>query len=362
MNITIEPATLAALINRALGAVAERSTIPEVMGVFLDANDDELTVMGTDLIIGLVQRGPCEVKKPGKVVVGAKLLAERIGTFSEAITMTAEKGKLTLKSGARKHVLSTLNADAFPRTSLMAEQPIFECPSNLVRDALVFCAPAMADQVERPQLNGIAVKMRGGLVQFAAADGHRVHIRKFAATVNDDTFTGILPFRAVKTLAKLCSDMGIEPVKFGRASASAVVAEVGNIAMSIKLVDGKVMPFEEFVPAEQEEPASFSRAAMLDAIRSARLSVGKTDDGVRFTAEKGSFRITAESADGVASEDYLAAEGATGDFKLSAKYLSDLVGVLDESCTLHVKGSLDPILVRDSDPNTLGVIMPQKLT
>ena len=65
MELTIQQGDLAFGVGRALGSVSNRSPLPLLSCVLLEAEGSTLTITGTDLDVTTSVRVPCAVETPG---------------------------------------------------------------------------------------------------------------------------------------------------------------------------------------------------------------------------------------------------------------------------------------------------------
>src|SRR5881392_2998539 len=78
MELTIQQGDLAFGVGRALGSVSNRSPLPLLSCVLLEAADSVLTITGTDLDVTTSVRVPCTIGTPGRAAVSARHFNEVI--------------------------------------------------------------------------------------------------------------------------------------------------------------------------------------------------------------------------------------------------------------------------------------------
>src|SRR6185295_6198839 len=88
MELTVQQGDLAFGVGRALGSVSNRSPLPLLSCVLLEAEGTTLTITGTDLDVTTSVRIPCTVATPGKIAVSARHFNEVVRKMS--------RGRLTL--------------------------------------------------------------------------------------------------------------------------------------------------------------------------------------------------------------------------------------------------------------------------
>ena len=72
MKVQIEKEHLLGLISRAQNIVEKRNTMPVLVNVLLDGDDNRLKVFATNLEVSLTDHAEALIKESGKVAVNAK--------------------------------------------------------------------------------------------------------------------------------------------------------------------------------------------------------------------------------------------------------------------------------------------------
>ena len=76
MKIEIQKKDLLGLLSRTQNIVEKRNTMPILVNVLLETQDNQLKAYATDLEVSLTDTVPVIIKEPGKVAVSAKSLFE----------------------------------------------------------------------------------------------------------------------------------------------------------------------------------------------------------------------------------------------------------------------------------------------
>ena len=87
MEIKIKKNLLSNLLDKAQNIVEKKNTMPILVNALLESKENKLYLFATDLEVSLMDSVDCEVKKSGKVAVGAQFRAA--GAFSEGLALVA---------------------------------------------------------------------------------------------------------------------------------------------------------------------------------------------------------------------------------------------------------------------------------
>ena len=102
MKFTIDKTTLSEALTNASKASAVRSTIPALEGVLICLKNNEITITGYDLEMGIkCIILPTEAIEDGEIVVNAKIFGEMIRKMPAGLVeITAEGDNVTINVGA----------------------------------------------------------------------------------------------------------------------------------------------------------------------------------------------------------------------------------------------------------------------
>src|SRR4249920_3133357 len=118
MELTIQQSDLAFAVGRALGSVSNKSPLPLLSCVLLEADSGALRVTGTDLDVTTSVWAPCSITRPGRVAVGARHFHEVIRKIPRGpLTLAVKNSQCEIGYGGGKgwSRFPIQNADDFPR-------------------------------------------------------------------------------------------------------------------------------------------------------------------------------------------------------------------------------------------------------
>src|SRR5437762_14056373 len=94
MELVVRKTDLLKELSLLQGIVERKNTIPILANVLIEAGKDALSLLATDLDVGLRSGCPANVSKPGTLTLPAKKLFEIVNAMSDAseIRIVEEKG------------------------------------------------------------------------------------------------------------------------------------------------------------------------------------------------------------------------------------------------------------------------------
>ncbi len=116
MQLTIELPALKTLVNKLIGAVERKNTIPSLANIALITDGDILTGKATDLDIEVTAQAPAVIAQQGSTTVSAAMLAAIVAKMPAGalVSLTLADHVLTVKAGKSRYELQTLPIEDFP--------------------------------------------------------------------------------------------------------------------------------------------------------------------------------------------------------------------------------------------------------
>ena len=367
MKFEISRDALLKPLNLVAGVVERRQTLPILANVLLVLDGDRLSLTGTDLEVELVGRVQLPTAgESGEVTVPARKFVDICKSLPEGsdIKLSAQDGKVMVKSGRSRFTLSTLPAREFPSVEDSMGTHQFTLKQRELRRLIDRTGFAMAQQDVRYYLNGMLWELKEGQLRVVATDGHRLAMCTLPSKVESDSDAQvILPRKGVLELSRLLlvDDEDIVIV----IGSNHIRATTIDFTFTSKLVDGKFPDYERVLPRAADKIVFGSRLELRQAFTRTAILSNEKYRGVRLKLSADTIEILAnnpeqEEAEELVGVDY-SGDGLEIGFNVS--YLLDVLGVLSGE---RIKLSLaDPnssaLLEESEDGDSLYVVMPMRL-
>jgi len=196
VKFSVKKSDLLAVLTTVSPAIGSGSTLPVLKTIYLEADEDKLTVRATNLALYLDAGCEVEIKKPGACCVDS-MLVQILPTFSDDLIVFEQQKTLKISQGKSVYRLPIIEASEFPvfpdiqdYTTVTSIQPLCE--------ALRRCGFAVSTDASRPALQAYCLNTEKNAV--AGADGFRLSLME--DVVLEGTTTSI-PSQSLKTVANL---------------------------------------------------------------------------------------------------------------------------------------------------------------
>jgi DNA polymerase-3 subunit beta len=377
MELTIAQGDLAFGVGRALGSVSNRSPLPLLSCLLLEAKDGALVITGTDLDVTTSVRVPCTVSSPGRIAVSARHFNEVVRKIARGpLSLAVRQQQCELKYGDGKgwSKFPTQDPSDFPRV------PELKADTKLALEADVFArlaersAYAASTEETRPQLNGVLIQGTEKQVTFVATDGHRLAqaMRQgtFAALSKDGV---IVPTRALHAVSRAAQD-ATSPVEIQIAAGrnqAAFSMNVGEYRVDIvtRLLEGPYPTYEQVVPKNNPRELVCTRTDLIEAVDIVASHADNVTRQVRFSVRNGSLGIASATELGSGEHQVpVRYSGEALDIGYNASYLLDILkGIPTEEVRFRLNTALSAGVVEpagalpQSEEGILCLIMPLRL-
>ena len=198
MKFSIDQKLLDTELKIVRGVVAPKATLPILGCIYIKVKDNNLTLAGTDLDVGIVSEVPVNAKSDGAVALPAGTLADIVGTLPEGEIKFSSKDEtrnMTITAPGHRSRIKGLDPEDFPPIPALDYESIgvdildFK---NMVNQ-VVFAA---SNDDSRPVLEGVNVSTNGdNELIMAVADGFRLSVSKLrlSENINGKKFNVIVP-------------------------------------------------------------------------------------------------------------------------------------------------------------------------
>jgi DNA polymerase-3 subunit beta len=352
-------------------------------GLRIESQDNQLSVVGTDLDLTVHAATEAIGIADGVCVAPAKLLADIVRSLEPgAVTIESEGEKIEIGAARSRFSLRTFPVDDFPSLP-EPPQPATFLPASHLASALRQVVRAASGDDARPLLTGVLIAAEAGGIRLVATDSYRLAMRDIdGSDVLTDSSQILVPARALAELQRL-SGLGAATKEDGGAGGGAdsgsseptvglsigehdVTFTAGRVKVSTRLLDGSYPDYRQLIPAEYPNRLHVGKDSLLDALRRVRLLVRDNTTPVRLSMRGGGVDLTVVSQEvGDASETVDADfEGTDLTIAFNPTYLIDGVeAVSGDEVLLETLDATKPATVRAAEETNFHyLLMPVRVS
>lgn len=366
MEIIVSRENLLPILNRIIPVVERRQTIPILGNLLLQAYEESLTIIGTDLEIEIKSLCPSDVIDSGDGTIPARKFGDICRSLMEGseIRIKISNERCILTAGRGRYVLGTLPANDFPTMESLNPKVKIEIEEGVLRRMLDKTAFAMAQQDVRYYLNGLLFQADNTGLRVVATDGHRLASYFHSCQLQlQDIYSIIIPFKTVTELRRQLSYVN-NTVLVEFSERIIRISFQGTVSSS-KLIDGRYPEYERVIPAGLMKVATTNREILKKALSRAAILSNEKYRGLRVIFESGVLRLIAHNPEQeeAVEEMELNYNGETTVIGYNVSYLSDLLGAIDSTeVEVHFNDGNSSSLWRGvGETGEIYVVMPMRL-
>jgi len=348
------------------GIVEKRNTMPILANILVNASENEVQLIGTDLEVGLKTHFPAHIDEPGSITISGKKLFEIVRSLAgdkDVIFHESDSLVMEISSGESQFKVLCLPKEDYPQVP----EPKFErqivLPLESIKDMIDRVYFAIT-QEQRYYLNGALMILKDKSVELVSTDGHRL---AYTALSLDDLhldseISGIVSKKTLSELRKfedekLAFDLDENNLFF----------RVANRTLISRIIEGKFPNYEAVIPQDNSGIMIVSRDEMTDAIRRVSLLSTERSKGIKLNLSKGQISLFSSNPEIGEARDRVNAdyEGDELEIGFNAQYLLDFLGTIkSEKIRIELKDENSAVLMMpDAEEGIryLYVLMPMKI-
>ena len=350
MELVVRKNDLLKELSLLQGIVERKNTIPILANVLIEASKDGVSLLATDLDVGLRSRCEGTVSKPGTLTLPAKKLFEIVGALPDTdIRLEEEKGgkSVTIAADRFESRIQTLPASEFPTPPSDAGDVETTLPGSALKRLISHTRFAITSEDTRYFLNGAQLVLRPDSMSMVATDGHRLAFISVQESLGKKgSGEVLLPRKTLNEVARLID--GGDSVQFSQGENHLFFRVGGRLLISRK-IDANFPAYERVIPKANDKKIEFDRDRLSAAVRRVRLLSNERSKAVKFVIGKDQVEIVSSTPElGEAHEvipvDY---SGDALQICFNADYVDNFLGVVEtENVQLEFKDEMSQAVMK----------------
>lgn len=338
MKFTIKRSAFLKSLSDVQRAISSRTTIPILTGLKIIANDEGLTLTGSDSDISIEEFIPVSeednlltIEKTGGIVLQARFFSEIVKKLPEE-TMTIEildHFQALITSATASFTINGLDSNNYPHLPIIDTSESFTLPVNLFKQVIGQTVIAISTHESRPILTGVNIIIENGKFLAVATDSHRLSQRVIPLEMNEEQankkYNIIIPGKSLIELSRTLDETSdtIEMM----ITENQVLFKAENMYFYSRLLEGYYPDTKRLIPDNSSTEISFNASSLLGSIeRASLLSHEGKNNVVKITINPNLVEISGNSPDvgNVKEElDYQSVEGEPIELSFNPDYMKD---------------------------------------
>jgi len=350
-------------ISMAQEIISSKNVISILSNIYLEAENDSLTIKATDLKVNFETKVPVTVVEPGTAMVFGEKFLGIIGSIPEGeLEFEQKDNKIKIKTSVKKanFQLKSMASDKFPEFPV-SSTGYFEIPVKSFKEMISQTIFAVSDDETRFFMNGVYFEKTNNNITMVATDGRRLaFIEKEAHDVKD--FSGVIVHpKILNVIMKRAGDEGLIALSV---TDKMIFVRFGSYGFSSVLIEGQFPNYRKVIPEEQSYSFSVVRTEMLDALKRVSLLVEQKSHRIYLGLKPGVMEIYSEEGEiGDAKEEIPCKyDGEEVALAMNYRYIEEPFKVMnnDEICIRFSGASKAITIVPVPQTDFFHIVMPMQ--
>jgi DNA polymerase-3 subunit beta len=364
MKIVCNKTLLVNAINTSQKAVSGKSTIQILEGLYLEAANNKLKIVGNDLEIGIESTIECEVEEAGSIVLNSRMFGEIVRKLPEGnVSIVSDEQYNTLiKSKNSKFNIKGITSADYPLLPSIESSEFFQISQDLLKNMIRQTIFAVSTDENKQILTGSLFEIDNNDLNIVSVDGYRLAQRK-ARVLSDKNLSAVIPGKTLNEVYKILEQEEQQvSITIGK---NQILFEFGNCRVVSRLLEGKFLNYKEIIPKEFETKAKLNTKELLESVERASL-ISREDKKypVKFNLGDEKIMISSYSEIGNVQEEVAAnIEGKDLEIGFNPKYFMDALRAVEyDDITLNFTTSYGPCVIESpQEENFIYLILPVRL-
>ena len=362
MKFTIDKSVLSDALTNASKASAVRSTIPALEGVLICLKNNEITITGYDLEMGIkCIISPTEAIEDGEIVVNSKIFGEMIRKMpSGVVEVSTEGDNVNIRSGSVVFDIIGVSGDNYPNIPELKRDISFEVDESVMKSMIRQTIHAVAVTDLRPVHMGSKFHIEDNVLSVVSVDGIRMAKRVEPVQYNDIDF--VVPKKTLDEFMKMLSDEPNEKKISVCIDRNQICFSKEDYIIISRLLEGTFIDYEKIMNFEEKSSAVVNALEFSTALdRTLVLNTDKYKCPVICTFDADSLHIEIKTSIGKMNSDLpIKYTGNKLVIAFNAKYMIDALKNSEcDEVRIDFAGELFPIRVRPlEDDSFVAIVLP----
>ena len=310
MKFSINQKTLNDILSITSKGVSPRSNMPALAGVYVEANENEVSIRSTNLELSVSVSAPALIEEDGSALLPAKLFSDIVSTFKdEAVSVSTTEENAEISCDKSNFNIRVMNATDFPPFPEVEATQTVMLPFKEFSSMVKKVAKMVSRDESRAILQGVNINYENGTLEMVATDAYRIAVAKKQMNIDGvENFNAVIPGAFLMDVAGLSGEISNAQVSL---SQNQVVVTCNDIVFVNRRIEGNFPDYKQLLPEEKALTATLNNAELADAVR--RISVLSAHSPVvKFTFDNTSGVV---KLDGTAQDVGSCEESISCDFQ-----------------------------------------------
>ncbi len=366
MKFSINCSSLQNAVSIVAKGVSNRSMIPVLSGIMIEAKGDELRLQATDLEASIQYTVQAMVEEEGQCVLPGKTLNDVLKNLSshQSLHVDASPEQALITCDTFSCTIKSLNPEDFPAFPSVNTDQQISIPFSEFCSMVKKVARCVSRDESHIILTGVLITAENSTLKMVATDSYRLAVTERSLDEEiAEPFQAVIPgtfLQEIASLPKTEADITLALAE------NQIVATVNEIVFINRRIEGNYPNYKQLIPESYTTRAKLEVDKLESGVK--RVAVlGNTTSAARFDLNNASqtLLVSTSAQDTGSSQETIPCEVEGEDVEIAFNYtyvLEGLASITTDNVYLEIQSSMKPGLFRAEEPeNFLYVVMPVRM-
>lgn len=366
MKLIFSKTNLQKSVNIVMKAVPNKTTMPILECILIDATAGEIKFTTNDMELGIETRVEGTILEKGMVALDAKIFSEIVRKLPENdVTLTTDENcRALITCEKAKFTISGKPGDDFAYLPFVEQDTGITISQFTLRELVRQTIFSVAANENNKQMTGELFQVQGSNLKVVSLDGHRISIRNVELKESYEDHSVIVPGKTLTEVSKIVSGETEDLVNI-YFTENHIVFSFDDTTVVSRLIEGPYFRIDHMLSSDYETKITVNKREFLNCIDRATLLIRESDrKPIIINVTDGSLELKIRSDIGSMNEELdIEKEGRDIMIGFNPKFLMDALRVIDdESIDIYLVNPKAPCYIRDEKQSYIYLILPVNFT
>ncbi|THG29461.1 DNA polymerase III subunit beta [Naasia lichenicola] len=321
-------------VSFAVKLLPQRTTLPILSGVLLEAHEGGLTLSSFDYEVSARTEIIADVAEPGRALVSGRLLADIANRLpsNAPVEVFSEDSRIVVKAGSARFTLLSMPVEEYP-TLPQVSSVTGTVPADAFSTAVAQVAVAASRDDVTPVITGVQLEITADSLSLVATDRYRVAVRGIpweSADPSAAPITALVPARTLQEIGKTFGSSGSISIAItGSDDRELIAFSADKKTVTSLLIKGNFPPVKRLFPENVDNYAVINTGELVEATRRVQL-VLEREAALRYTFDLDGLTLEAIGSEAAQARESIEAllSGTDTVVSLKPQFLLDGLGAV----------------------------------
>ncbi|MBN9350117.1 MAG: DNA polymerase III subunit beta [Chitinophagaceae bacterium] len=355
MKFIVSSTQLLKHLQQISGVLNTNTVLPILLDFLFEIEDNQLTIVGTDLETVIRVKMPVESQESGNLCIPARILIDSLKNIPEQpLTFNIDNSfAVEITSDTGKYKVMGENPENFPKDPVTNDSVTFTMPASAMQMVINKCLFATSSDNLRPAMSGVYFELNENGLTTVATDAHRL-VRLTRKDIDSKEKSSFIVPKKPLTLIKTMIPVSDEQIKVGFNDKHLFVT-YEDAEVICRLIDARFPDYKVVIPPDNPYKLIVNKNDFQNALRRVSVFSNKSTYQVALSIHGSELQLESQDIDlSFEGSERMACQYDGEDLQIAfnAKFLIEMLSAAES----------DEIVMELSTPTKPGIIKPSGTT